>query len=122
MKSIVSSQPTSSTYIECCSINFLSLLQIFAAILAVSLAEPGAKPEAKADPYLLYGGYYGGYPYTYHGYYGYGYPYYGKRSADAEATPEAKADPAILYGGYYGYPYAYGYGGYYGYPRYLIGK
>merc|ERR1712154_665769 len=45
-----------------------------------------AEPEAKADPYLLYGGYYG------HGLgygYGYGYPYghygyYGKRSADAE--------------------------------------
>merc|ERR1712223_1640183 len=30
-------------------------------------------------------------------------PYYGKRSADAEA----EADPALLYGAY-GYPYAYG--------------
>merc|ERR1712139_46013 len=62
-----------------------------------------AEPEAKADPYLLYGGYYG------HGLgygYGYGYPYghygyYGKRSAEAE--PEAKADPYLLYGGYYGH-------------------
>merc|ERR1711902_307053 len=35
-------------------------------------------------------------------------PYYGKRSADAEA----EADPALLYGayGYAGVPYAYGYG------------
>merc|ERR1712208_153317 len=65
--------------------------------------EAEAAPEAKADPYLLYGGYYG------HGLgygYGYGYPYglygyYGKRSADAE--PEAKADPYLLYGGYYGH-------------------
>merc|ERR1712222_255320 len=68
--------------------------------------EAEAAPEAKADPYLLYGGYYG------HGY-GYGYPYayghsgyYGKRSADA--------DPYLLYGGYYGHGLGYGYG--YGYP------
>merc|ERR1712173_444627 len=87
-----------------------------------------AEPEAKADPYLLYGGYYGhglgygygyGYPYLlYGGYYGhaygYGYPYayghygyYGKRSADAE--PKADADPYLLYGGYYGHAYGYGY-------------
>merc|ERR1719516_309355 len=59
-----------------------------------------AEPEAKADadPYLLYGGYYG------HGLgygYGYGYPYrygyYGKRSADA--------DPAVV-APVVGYPYA----------------
>merc|ERR1712083_261127 len=73
-----------------------------------------AEPKAEADPYLLYGGYYG------HGLgygYGYGYPYghygyYGKRSAEAE--PEAKADPYLLYGGYYGHGLGYGYG--YGYP------
>merc|ERR1739845_154127 len=48
-----------------------------------------AEPEAKADPYPLYGGYYG------HGLgygYGYGYPYghygyYGKRSADLSLRP-----------------------------------
>merc|ERR1712210_164414 len=70
-----------------------------------------AEPEAKADPCLLYGGYYGhglGYGYGY----GYGYPYghygyYGKRSAEAE--PEAKADPYLLYGGYYGHGLGYGY-------------
>ena len=59
-----------------------------------------AEPEvrADADPYLLYGGYYG------HGLgygYGYGYPYrygyYGKRSADA--------DPAVV-APVVGYPYA----------------
>merc|ERR1712147_161575 len=70
-------------------------------------ADAEAKPEAEADPALLYGSY--GYPYAgvYGGYstyaaypatYGYGYrtygaypySYYGKRSADAEA------DPALL--------------------------
>merc|ERR1711963_632636 len=66
-----------------------------------------ADAEAEADPYLLYGGYYGhaygyGYPYAY-GHYG----YYGKRSADAE--PKADADPYLLYGGYYGHAYGYGY-------------
>jgi len=80
--------------------------------------EAEAAPEAKADPYLLYGGYYGhgygyGYPYAY-GHYG----YYGKRSADAEP----KADPYLLYGGYYGHGLGYGYG--YGYPYggYYYGK
>merc|ERR1712173_395310 len=98
-----------------------------------------AEPEAKADPYLLYGGYYGhglgygygyGYPYLlYGGYYGhaygYGYPYayghygyYGKRSADAE--PKADADPYLLYGGYYGHAYGYGYP--YAYGGYYYGK
>merc|ERR1712227_494052 len=68
--------------------------------------EAEAVPEAKADPYLLYGGLYG-----YGGYYGHGlYGYYGKRSADAEP----KADPYLLYGGYYGHGLGYGYG--YGYP------
>jgi len=79
-----------------------------------------AAPEAKADPYLLYGGYglgygrgyYGGYYGHGLGYYG-GYGVYGKRSA--EAAPEAKADPYLLYGGYYGHGLGYGYG--YGYPH-----
>merc|ERR1712121_164998 len=83
--------------------------------------EAEAAPEAKADPYLLYGGYYG------HGLgygYGYGYPYghygyYGKRSADAEP----KADPYLLYGGYYGHGYGhYGYGYPYAYGGYYYGK
>merc|ERR1711990_1136126 len=100
-----------------------ALVVCFAALVA---CEPEAKPEAEADPALLYSHYgYAGYPYAYsglyHGYAGYhaGYPYayhYGKRSADAEAEPEADA-----YYGYYGYarPYGYGYryGGYAGYRR-----
>merc|ERR1712000_98274 len=64
-----------------------------------------AEPEAKADadPYLLYGGYYG------HGLgygYGYGYPYrygyYGKREAEAEPAVVA---PVVGYP-YAAYPYA----------------
>merc|ERR1712189_48887 len=110
-------------------------------LAVLSMGEPEAEAKAvadpKADPYLIYGGYYGlghhyyGYPYYgyyghgyglgyYRGYYGghYGYPYYGyygKRSADAEAAPaaDAKADPYLVYGHYglggYGYPH-YGYG------------
>merc|ERR1712222_207583 len=60
-----------------------------------------AEPEAKADPYLLYGGYYGhglGYGYGYG--YPYSYGYYGKR--------EAEADPQVVVGAYpyAAYPYA----------------
>merc|ERR1712234_154 len=84
-------------------------------LLAVAAqAAPEADAKAEADPYLLYGGYYG------HGLgygYGYGYPYggyyYGKRSADAEPEAKADADPYLLCGGYYGH-LGYGYG--YGYP------
>merc|ERR1719251_19368 len=103
-----------------------ALVVCFAALVA---CEPEAKPEAEADPALLYRAYGYGYPYAYgaYGAYGYaGYPYahhalyYGKRSADAEPEAAAEADPALLYGayGYGAYPYAYGgyrtYG--YGYP------
>merc|ERR1711879_863952 len=66
-----------------------------------------ADAEAEADPYLLYGGYYG-----------HAYGYYGKRSADAE--PKADADPYLLYGGYYGHAYGYGYP--YAYGGYYYGK
>merc|ERR1711902_235614 len=67
-------------------------------LLAVAAqAAPEADAKAEADPYLLYGGYYG------HGLgygYGYGYPYYGyygKREAEAEPAVVA---PVV------GYPYA----------------
>merc|ERR1712002_924751 len=108
-------------------------------LAAVAIAEPDAKPKADADPYLLYGGYYGhGLGYYGHGL-GYGYGYYGKRDADAylyrgyyglggyrgyggyyghryygkrSADAEPKADPYLLYGGY-GH---LGYAGHYGYP------
>merc|ERR1712013_973802 len=82
-----------------------------ALLAAVAFAEPEAKPKAEADPYLLYGGYYG---------HGLGYTtYYGKR--EAEAGPKAAADPYLLYRGvgHYGYGgYGYGHGlGYYGYGK-----
>merc|ERR1712119_82338 len=95
-----------------------ALVVCFAALVA---CEPEAKPEAEADPALLYSTYgYGAYPYAYsglyHGYAGYhaGYPYayYGKRSADAE--PTAAAEPAADADAYYGY-YGYGARPYYGY-------
>merc|ERR1711942_392077 len=121
---------------------FRVLALLCLAVLSMGEPEPEAKAVAnpKADPYLLYGGYYGlghyggcyGYPWYgyygiglghYGGYYGghYGYPYlYGKRSADAEAepAPKAEADPYLLYG-YYGLGHHYG--GYYGYPYYGYG-
>merc|ERR1719204_138373 len=92
-------------------------------LLAVAAqAAPEADAKAEADPYLLYGGYYG------HGLgygYGYGYPYggyyYGKREAEADA--KAEADPYLLYGGYYGHGLGYGYHGLgYGYGGYYYGK
>ena len=101
------------------------------AVLSLGEPEPEAKAVAnpKADPYLLYGSYYGGLGHHYAGLYG-GYPYYsyyGKRSADAEPSPapaadaKAEADPWYGYYGHgYGLGYGYGlghYGGYYGYGR-----
>merc|ERR1739838_492066 len=90
-------------------------------LAVLSMGEPEAEAKAvadpKADPYLLYGGYYG-LGHHYGGYYGYpSYRVYGKRSAEAEAeaeaAPKAEADPWYgYYGGHYGgygYPY-YGYG------------
>merc|ERR1711971_299166 len=73
----------------------------------LSMGEPEAEAKAvadpKADPYLLYGGYYG-LGHHYGGYYGYpSYRVYGKRSAEAEAEAEAapeaeakaEADPLV---------------------------
>merc|ERR1712119_256185 len=82
-----------------------ALVVCFAALVA---CEPEAKPEAEADPALLYSTYgYGAYPYAYGAYGAYGYAhaypyahhglYYGKRSAEAE--PKADAD-AYYYGAY----------------------
>merc|ERR1712047_195402 len=92
----------------------MGVLSALLLLAVAAQAAPEADAKAEADPYLLYGGYYG------HGLgygYGYGYPYggyyYGKRSADAEPEAKADADPYLLYGGYYGH-LGYGYG--YGYP------
>merc|ERR1712215_240945 len=104
-------------------IKSVAFLLLAATVLAeaepTAVAAPSA--EAKADPYLLYGGYYG-YPYAYGGYYGrLGYGYWGRKRRSAEAEAEAepaadpKADPYLLYGGYYGYGHGL-YRGYYGYP------
>merc|ERR1712168_949176 len=92
-------------------------------LAVLSMGEPEAEAKAvadpKADPYLIYGGYYG----LGHHYYGYPYyGYYGKRSPDADA--KAEADPWY---GYYGHGYGLGYyrgyyGGHYGYPYYCYGK
>merc|ERR1711970_812905 len=104
-------------------IKSLAFLLLAATVMAEPepTAEAAPSAEAKADPYLLYGGYYG-YPYAYGGYYGHlGYGYWGRkrRSAEAEPAAEPEADPYLLYGGYYGhglgyygYPYAYGHLGY----------
>merc|ERR1712055_271532 len=107
-------------------------------LAVLSMGEPEAEAKAvadpKADPYLLYGGYYG-LGHHYGGLYG-GYPYYsyyGKRSAAAEPAPapaaDAKAEADPWYG-YYGHGYGLGYygryyGGYYGhygYPYAYYGK
>merc|ERR1711875_79495 len=99
-----------------------------------SMGEPEAEAKAvadpKADPYLIYGGYYGLGLGHYGGYYGYPYyGYYGKRSAEAEPVSapdaDAKAEANPWYG-YYGHGLGYyglghHYGGYYGYPYYVYG-
>merc|ERR1739838_967398 len=110
-------------------------------LAVLSMGEPEAEAKAvadpKADPYLLYGGYYG-LGHHYGGYYGYpSYRVYGKRSAEAEAEAEAapeaeaKAEADPWYGYYAGYGHGYYgghglgyygryYGGHYGYPYYGV--
>merc|ERR1712007_369913 len=89
-------------------------------LAVLSMGEPEAEAKAvadpKADPYLLYGGYYG-HGLGHYGYYGYPYGgyYYGKRSAEAEPAPAPTADAKAEADPWYGY-YGHGYGlGYYGY-------
>merc|ERR1712121_123808 len=104
---------------------------------ADSEPEPTAAADPNADPWLYYGGYYGGLG---HGYYGLGHYGYGlggrylwgrkKREADAEPTAvaapsaDAEADPWLYYGGLGHYGYGLGYP-YYGYglgARYVWGR
>merc|ERR1711963_92000 len=69
-------------------------LLVVLALAAIAAAEPEA--EAKADPYLLYGGYglgHYGYGLGYHGL-GYGGYYYGKR--EAEASPRLRLSPTCM--------------------------
>merc|ERR1712033_92880 len=121
------------------NMKYLVLLALFSVALADAEPEPTAAADPNADPWLYYGGYYGGLG---HGYYGglghYGYGLGGrylwgrkKREAGAEPTAvaapsaDAEADPWLYYGGYYGLG-AYGYGlGHYGYGlggRYVWGR
>merc|ERR1712025_888998 len=116
---------------------------VFSFLLACAMAVPApeAKPEAEADPALLYYGYPSYHYYPYHPY----YRVFGKRSAEselyekrpfdlgrqrreaeagptAEAGAEAEADPWLYYYHHYGYPYHYGYYGYPYYGHYVYGK
>merc|ERR1712112_656336 len=114
------------------SIGSMFRLVALLCLAVLSRGEPEAEAKAvadpKADPYLLYGGYYGLGLGHYGGYYGYPYyGYYGKRSAEAEPVSapgaDAKAEANPWYG-YYGHGLGYYggyYGGHYGYP-YLYGK
>merc|ERR1712121_442175 len=110
------------------NMKYLVLLALFSVAFADAEPEPTAAADPNADPWLYYGGYYGGLG---HGYYGLGHYGYGlggryiwgrkKREAGAEPTAvaapsaDADADPwlyygLVHYGGYYGRGY---YGGYY---------
>merc|ERR1711974_178262 len=77
-------------------------------LAVLSMGEPEAEAKAvadpKADPYLLYGGYYG-HGLGHYGYYGYPYGgyYYGKRSAEAEPAPAPTADAKAEADPWYGY-------------------
>merc|ERR1712114_118640 len=115
------------------NMKYLVLLALFSVAFADAEPEPTAAADPNADPWLYYGGYYGGLGHGYYGglgHYGYGLGHYGygyglggrylwgrkKRSAEAEPAAEAEADPWLYYGlshygGYYGRGY---YGGYYG--------
>merc|ERR1712200_381952 len=112
------------------AMKYLWVLVLFSVVFAAPEAK--SDPKADADPYLLYGGYYGHGLGHYGGYYGYGglglgYGYghggylWGRKKREAEAAPtaaagadaepaptaaadaDAEADPYLLYGGYYGH-------------------
>merc|ERR1712055_767644 len=109
------------------NMKYLVLLALFSVAFADAEPEPTAAADPNADPWLYYGGYYGGLGHGYYGGYGlghYGYGRYGlwgrkKREADAEPTAvaapsaDAEADPWLYYGGYYG-GLGHGYYGGYG--------
>merc|ERR1712121_204036 len=122
------------------NMKYLVLLALFSVAFADSEPEPTAAADPNADPWLYYGGYYGGLGHGYYGGYGhYGYGLggrylWGRKKSEAGAEPtavaapsaDAEADPWLYYGGYYGglghgyyglghYGYGLGhYGGYYG--------
>merc|ERR1712241_248328 len=107
------------------NMKYLVLLALFSVAFADAEPEPTAAADPNADPWLYYGGYYGGLGHGYYGGYGLGYARYGlghtyglwgrkKRSAEAEPAAEAEADPWLYYGlGLYGGYYGLGHRGYY---------
>merc|ERR1712121_619256 len=108
---------------------YLVLLALFSVAFADSEPEATAAADPNADPWMYYGGYYGGL-----GHYGYGLGgryLWGRKKREAGAEPtavaapsaDAEADPWLYYGtGYYGglgHGYYGGYG--LGYARYGLG-
>merc|ERR1712106_210457 len=102
------------------TVNMKSLL--FACLVALSIAEPEAKADAEADPWLYYSNHYNYAPSVYSGYrpyqgynsYPYAYGAYGAYGAQygrkkREAAADASADPYLLYAhhGVLPYPYPY---------------
>merc|ERR1711935_849441 len=106
------------------TVNMKSLL--FACLVALAIAEPEAKADAEADPWLYYSNHYNYAPSVYSGYrpyqgynsYPYAYGAYGawgaqygrkKREAAADASADASADPYLLYAHHGVLPYHYPY-------------
>jgi hypothetical protein len=70
-------------------------------------AEPEPEADSEADPYVLYGNYYGYHGYPYH------YPFVtAKKTEEAPAVAEVKTAAATTPLVYATHPYTYGYGGY----------
>merc|ERR1711935_8496 len=93
------------------TVNMKSLL--FACLVALAIAEPEAKADAEADPWLYYSNHYNyapsvysGYPYAY-GAYGAYSGLYGRKKREAAA--DASADPYLLYAHHGVVPYHYPY-------------
>merc|ERR1712055_738710 len=123
------------------NMKYLVLLALFSVAFADAEPEPTAAAGPNADPWLYYGGYYGGLGHGY-GYYGglghYGYGLggrylWGRKKREAEPTAvaapsaDAEADPWLTYGGYYGglghgYYGGYGLGYGYGHAGYVWGR
>merc|ERR1712021_44136 len=104
------------------TVNMKSLL--FACLVTLAIAEPEAKADAEADPWLYYSNHYNYAPSVYSGYrpyqgynsYPYAYGAYGawgaqygrkKREAAADASADASADPYLLYAHHGVLPYHY---------------
>merc|ERR1712106_1155932 len=94
------------------TVNMKSFL--FACLVALAIAEPEAKADAEADPWLYYSNHYNYAPSVYSGYNSYPYAYgaYGAYGAQygrkkREAAADASADPYLLYAHHGVLPYHY---------------